>query len=61
MRRLRENLAQVPPNSDLQRRYLASLDKQESQLEALKARKAEADKALEAAETALRSYILQAG
>jgi hypothetical protein len=59
--RLRENLAHVPPNSDLQRRYLASLDKQESQLEALKAREAEADKALEAAETALRSYILQAG
>lgn len=59
--RLRENLGQVPANSDLQRRYLASLDKQETELEALKARKAEADKAVEAAESALRTYILQAG
>jgi hypothetical protein len=59
--RLRENLARVPPNSDLQRRYLASLDKQENELEALKARKTEADKAVEAAEGALRAYILQAG
>jgi len=59
--RLRENLARVPPDSDLQRRYLASLDKQENELEALKARKAETDKAVETAESALRSYILQAG
>lgn len=59
--RLRENLGQVPPNSDLQRRYLASLDKQETELEALKAREAAADKAVETAESALQSYILQAG
>jgi len=59
--RLRENLARVPPNSDLQRRYLASLDKQENELEALKVRKTETDKAVETAEGALRAYILQAG
>ena len=59
--RLRDNLARVPANSDLQRRYLASLDKQENELEALKARKIEADKGVEAAENALRAYILQAG
>jgi hypothetical protein len=59
--RLRDNLARVPANSDLQRRYLASLDKQENELEALKARKTEADKGVEAAENALRAYILQAG
>jgi hypothetical protein len=59
--RLRDNLARVPANSDLQRRYLASLDKQENELEALKARKTEADKGVEAAENALRTYILQAG
>mgnify|MGYP003693788423 CR=1 FL=1 len=29
--RLRDNLARVPANSDLQRRYLATLDKQESE------------------------------
>jgi len=59
--RLRENLARVPPNSDLQRRYLASLDKQENELEALKVRKTETDKAVETAEGALRIYILQTG
>ncbi len=31
--RLRDNLARVPANSDLQRRYLATLDKQETDLE----------------------------
>jgi chromosome segregation ATPase len=30
--RLRDNLARVPANSDLQRRYLATLDKQETEL-----------------------------
>jgi hypothetical protein len=33
--RLRDNLARVPANSDLQRRYLATLDKQETELEAI--------------------------
>lgn len=59
--RLRENLARVPANSDLQRRYLATLDKQESDLEALAKRKIEAEKAVETARDALRTYVAQLG
>jgi hypothetical protein len=59
--RLRENLARVPANSDLQRRYLATLDKQETDLEALAKRRTEADKAVEAARDALRTYVSQLG
>src|SRR3990167_5293154 len=59
--RLRENLARVPANSDLQRRYLATLDKQESELEALAKRKVEAEKGVETARDALRSYVAQLG
>ncbi len=59
--RLRENLARVPANSDLQRRYLATLDKQESDLEALAKRKVEAEKAVETARDALRTYVAQLG
>ncbi len=59
--RLRENLARVPANSDLQRRYLATLDKQESELEALAKRKAEAEKGVETAREALRTYVAQLG
>ena len=59
--RLRENLARVPANSDLQRRYLATLDKQESELEALAKRKDEADKSVEAARDALRTFVASLG
>jgi hypothetical protein len=59
--RLRENLARVPANSDLQRRYLAMLDKQESDLEALAKRKVDAEKAVETARDALRTYVAQLG
>jgi len=59
--RLRENLARVPANSDLQRRYLATLDRQETDLEALAKRRAEADKAVETARDALRAYVAQLG
>lgn len=59
--RLRENLARVPANSDLQRRYLATLDKQESDLEALAKRKIDAEKAVETARDALRTYVAQLG
>lgn len=59
--RLRENLARVPANSDLQRRYLATLDKQESELEALAKRKVEADKGVETARDALRTYVAKLG
>jgi hypothetical protein len=59
--RLRENLARVPANSDLQRRYLATLDKQESELEALAKRKIEADEGVESARNALRTYVAALG
>ena len=49
LRDMRDNLARVPANSDLQRRYLATLDRQETDLEALAKRRAEADKAVEEA------------
>jgi hypothetical protein len=59
--RLRDNLARVPSNSDLQRRYLATLDKQETEIEAIAKRRADADKAVEAARDALRTYVAQLG
>ena len=55
--RLRENLQAVPPETDLHRRYLASLDRQEDQLEALAERRAAADLALREARTALSDYL----
>lgn len=59
--RLRENLARVPANSDLQRRYLATLDKQETELEAIAGRRIEAEKAVDAARAALRSFVSSLG
>lgn len=59
--RLRDNLARVPANSDLQRRYLATLDKQETELEALAKRRMDAEKAVQATRDALRGYISQIG
>lgn len=59
--RLRENLARVPANSDLQRRYLATLDKQETQLEVLAGRRSDAEKSVEVAREALRTYVAQLG
>lgn len=59
--RLRDNLARVPANSDLQRRYLATLDKQETELEAIAKRRADADKEVELAREALRAYVAQLG
>ena len=59
--RLRDNLERVPANSDLQRRYLATLDRQENELEALAKRRAEAEKGVEAAREALRTYVAQLG
>lgn len=59
--RLRDNLGRVPANSDLQRRYLATLDKQETDLEALAKRRADAEKAVETARDALRIYVSQLG
>ena len=59
--RLRDNLARVPANSDLQRRYLATLDKQETDLEAIAKRRADAEKGVEAARETLRTYVAQLG
>ena len=59
--RLRDNLSRVPANSDLQRRYLATLDRQETELETLARQKVEAEKAVEAARNALRAYVAQLG
>jgi hypothetical protein len=59
--RLRDNLARVPANSDLQRRYLTTLDKQETDLEALARRRADAEKAVETARDTLRTYVSQLG
>ncbi|MBN9513529.1 MAG: DUF4139 domain-containing protein [Alphaproteobacteria bacterium] len=59
--RLRDNLARVPANSDLQRRYLATLDKQETELEAIAKRRGEAEKAVETAREALRTYVASLG
>jgi preprotein translocase subunit SecD len=59
--RLRDNLERVPANSDLQRRYLATLDKQETDLEAIAKRRADAEKGVEAAREALRGYVAQLG
>jgi hypothetical protein len=59
--RLRDNLARVPANSDLQRRYLATLDKQETELEAIAKRRADAQTEVESAWQALRNYVSQLG
>lgn len=59
--RLRDNLARVPANSDLQRRYLATLDKQETELESIAKRRGEAEKGVEAAREALRTYVASLG
>jgi len=59
--RLRDNLARVPAGSDLQKRYLTTLDKQETDLEAIATRRTDAEKAVETARDALRSYVSQLG
>jgi predicted HNH restriction endonuclease len=59
--RLRDNLARVPANSDLQRRYLATLDKQETDLEAIAKRRTDAEKGVETAREALRTYVASLG
>ncbi len=59
--RLRDNLSRVPANSDLQRRYLATLDKQETDLEGIAKQRADADKAVEAARSTLRNFVAQLG
>ncbi len=59
--RIRENIGKVPAGSDLQKRYLATLEKQENDLDGLAKKKAEAQKAVDAARESLRAYITQLG
>jgi hypothetical protein len=59
--RIRDNLQSVPANSDLQRRYLATLEKQENWLDDLDKRRGPAEKAVEAAKDQLRSFVTQLG
>jgi hypothetical protein len=59
--RVRENLGSVPANSDLQKRYLGMLDKQETELDGLTQQKADAMKAVDAARDALRTYVSKLG
>ncbi len=57
--RIRENLGKVPAGSDLQKRYLATLEKQENDLDALAKKKADTQKSVDAARESLRAYIAQ--
>ena len=59
--RIRENIGKVPAGSDLQKRYLATLDKQENELDTLAKKRVDAQKAVDAAREALRTYIAQLG
>lgn len=56
-KRIRDNLARVPHNSDLQKRYLAKLNEQESALEVLLEEAETVRQALDEAERALGDYI----
>jgi len=59
--RIRANLSSVPTNSDLHRRYIATLDRQETELENLAKQRADAEKAVEAARAQLEAYIKTLG
>jgi hypothetical protein len=59
--RIRENIGKVPAGSDLQKRYLATLEKQENDLDALAKKKADAQKDFDAARASVRTYIAQLG
>jgi hypothetical protein len=59
--RVRENLASVPANSDLQRRYLGMLDQQENDLQSIAKKHEDVQKAVDAARDALRSYVSKLG
>ena len=51
----------MPANSDLHRRYIATLDRQETELEALSKQRAAAEQAVEAARAQLEAYIKTLG
>lgn len=56
-KRIRDNLARVPHNSDLQRRYLEKLGVQEDEMETILAETAQTQEALEQARGALVGFI----
>lgn len=55
--RIRDNMARVPANSDLARRYLAKLNEQETEIEKLAAERAAAAQRVEEAKKALADYV----
>lgn len=55
--RLRQNLGAVPANSELARRYLAQLQQQETQLDALRTQADAAQRAAEEADTAQKEFL----
>ncbi len=59
--RIRENLARVPSGTDLHRRYLATLDRQETELEALAKRRGEAETAVQNARDGVSKYVASLG
>ena len=59
--RIRENLGRVPSGTDLHRRYLATLDRQESEIEALARQRDAGEKAVVAARDAIVRYVATLG
>ncbi len=55
--RVRKNLAAVPANSELQRRFLGQLQQQEAQLATLQAQADAAQRAVDDADAALKDYL----
>jgi hypothetical protein len=55
--RVRDNLRSVPADSELQRRYLATLQGQENDLDSLRQQEASAQKQADAAQDALKTYL----
>jgi hypothetical protein len=59
--RIRDNLGRVPSGTDLHRRYLATLDRQETELEALAKRRGDAEVAVQSARDAVSKYVASLG
>ena len=59
--RIRDNLSRVPSGTDLHRRYLATLDRQETELEDLAKRRGQAEAAVQTAREAVSKYVASLG
>ncbi|MBM3619370.1 MAG: DUF4139 domain-containing protein [Alphaproteobacteria bacterium] len=59
--RIRDNLGRVPSGTDLHRRYLATLDRQETEIEALAKRRSEAEVTVQTARDAVSKYVASLG